>query len=181
MIGQDDITWERLNTRWWAIGLGVVLDVPKTGCAILRRARDDFGNVEGLAGRVSAEEGGELCCVESLVLEELVEGVGGGVDVGEESGWGGGGGVLASHEELHLWSSGAGDNGDCSGHLDHVGDSYGAIDCNVFLLEGQNLGGDVLEAIVVCSVELIVAGRENETSVTTTHVTELCFPRSTVL
>lgn len=105
--------------------------------------------MERLAGRVSPEERGELGSIEALVLEELVEVIGLTVDVGEESGRCGGCGVFSSHEELHLGSPWAGDDGNCTGHLDHICYGDGGVNFNVFLLECKDLGGDVLETVVI--------------------------------
>jgi hypothetical protein len=65
-------------------GLGVILDVPHAGRAVLRLAACAACGVEVelIRRRVGTEQGGEVDLVEALVLEELEEFGGWGVDIG---------------------------------------------------------------------------------------------------
>jgi hypothetical protein len=101
MLRQDNIAGNAEDFLWHARSLEslvVEADVPDARRAILRCTGSGLVEEELLAGRVGAEECGELVAGDRLVFEERDERVCAGFRVREQTVWCWGFGVLAADE-----------------------------------------------------------------------------------
>ena len=162
MLAKVDITLKAEDTGRGVESFAVVLDIPDTRGAILRSTGLGRVDVELLAGGVGTEEGGEVDGVEALVLEEGEEAVARSMDVGQETVGRRDGGVFAADEGLDDGAQRAGDDGVSGGELDRVCDTDAAV-----LGHGEDLGGDVLQAVVLGAIVFL---REDEGAVGSTEV-----------
>lgn len=126
--------------------------VPNPRSAILGGSHPSSIKVELLASRVCSQKSGETVWTDGFVLEELDQRVWVGSCVGKQAIWGGFGAVFSSNKDSDPGPQRASDYCVSSGKLDQVGHAN-----TVLFLPGPHPADDVLESVVLCSVDLACA------------------------
>lgn len=168
VLGQNDIGSELEDTgRGRAEGLGVELDVPDTGSAVLWVTGTAGVNEALLARGVGADKGGEAVGLDGLVLEQLNQEVGGAGDGREKVVGAWLGGVLAADVCADTGSERADDGGDVGGELNKIGHTDAEL--LVLVVPDLSLGNDLLKTVVLATAHLL--GSQNDGSICAAKVT----------